>query len=137
MTETQENYLNDYDEIAHRIDDVLSTLVSGTYADVDRPTDYPTYSWIYAISKLARLGKWCRSLAEYHHVKKVDDSAREGACESRYVIHPIESAPKDKTRIDIWAKRWDPDTDSFEFRRFPDCYWCEPPWENKSEATNG
>ena len=35
---------------------------------------------------------------------------------------PIETAPK-RGAIDIWAKRWDPDTDKFEGRRFADFHW--------------
>jgi hypothetical protein len=36
---------------------------------------------------------------------------------------PIETAPKDGTRIDLWAKAWLPAFDRFEFRRFADCVW--------------
>lgn len=35
---------------------------------------------------------------------------------------PIESAPKDGTKIDIWVPAWG--------RRVPDCVWCEA-WETK------
>ena len=38
---------------------------------------------------------------------------------------PIETAPKDGTRIDLWAKSWLPAFDRFEFRRFADCYWSK------------
>lgn len=36
---------------------------------------------------------------------------------------PIETAPKDGTKIDLWAKAWLPAFDRFEFRRFADCVW--------------
>ena len=36
---------------------------------------------------------------------------------------PIETAPKDDTVVDLWAKRWDPETDSFHGERFPNCSW--------------
>ena len=38
---------------------------------------------------------------------------------------PIETAPKNGTRIDLWAKAWLPAFDRFEFRRFADCYWSK------------
>ena len=38
---------------------------------------------------------------------------------------PIETAPKNGTRIDLWAKSWLPAFDRFEFRRFADCYWSK------------
>ena len=38
---------------------------------------------------------------------------------------PIETVPKDGTRIDLWAKSWLPAFDRFEFRRFADCYWSK------------
>ena len=34
----------------------------------------------------------------------------------------METAPQ-TGRIDIWAKRWVSKTDSFECKRFPDCFW--------------
>jgi hypothetical protein len=37
--------------------------------------------------------------------------------------HPIETAPKDGTRIDLWFKWWRADTDEFLGRRVTDCYW--------------
>lgn len=37
----------------------------------------------------------------------------------------IETAPKDRTRIDIWAKTWLPTFDRFEYRRFADCTWMD------------
>ena len=36
---------------------------------------------------------------------------------------PIETAPKDGTRMDLWAKSWLPAFDRFESKRFADCYW--------------
>ncbi len=36
---------------------------------------------------------------------------------------PIETAPKDGSRFDVWAKGWLPAFDRFEYRRFADCYW--------------
>lgn len=36
---------------------------------------------------------------------------------------PIDSAPKDGTRIDLWWIWWRADTDEFLGRRLPDCYW--------------
>lgn len=38
---------------------------------------------------------------------------------------PIETAPKDRTRIDIWAKTWLPTFDRFGYRRFADCTWMD------------
>jgi hypothetical protein len=35
----------------------------------------------------------------------------------------IETAPKDGTHVDLWAKRWRPRSDDFEFCRFPARYW--------------
>lgn len=45
----------------------------------------------------------------------------------------IETAPKDGTKIDIWAKTWLPDKDEFVGRRFPDCYWYKPPWDSNKQ----
>lgn len=36
---------------------------------------------------------------------------------------PIETAPKDGTKVDIVAKVWLPAFDRFEYERFPDCWW--------------
>jgi hypothetical protein len=36
---------------------------------------------------------------------------------------PIETAPKDGTKIDLWAKIWIAATDTFSEERFPFCYW--------------
>lgn len=36
---------------------------------------------------------------------------------------PMETAPKDGTYIDLWAKSWLPAFDRFESRRFADCCW--------------
>jgi hypothetical protein len=38
---------------------------------------------------------------------------------------PIETAPKDGTRVDLCAKAWLPAFDRFESRRFPDCVWMK------------
>ncbi len=38
---------------------------------------------------------------------------------------PIETAPRDKAMIDIWAKQWNAKTDEFEFRRFAGCFFDE------------
>lgn len=38
---------------------------------------------------------------------------------------PIETAPKDGTNIDLWAKCWIAGDDSFMWRRFADCYWTK------------
>lgn len=35
----------------------------------------------------------------------------------------IDSAPRDGTVVDVWAKCWRPSTDTFEFRRFSSCWW--------------
>lgn len=49
---------------------------------------------------------------------------------------PIETAPKDGTRLDLWAKAWLPAFDRFEYRRFADCVWMrggdnhKPYWLN-------
>lgn len=37
----------------------------------------------------------------------------------------IATAPKDGTRVDLWAKMWRAHDDSFMTRRFPDCYWVK------------
>lgn len=41
---------------------------------------------------------------------------------------PIETAPKDRTTVDLWAKCWDSDTDTFEWQRFCDCRWSGDGW---------
>lgn len=38
---------------------------------------------------------------------------------------PIESAPKDGTRIDLWTKCWNVHTDAFDTMRCPNCYWTK------------
>jgi hypothetical protein len=51
---------------------------------------------------------------------------------------PIDTAPKDGTRIDIWAKTWLSYNDTFIHKRFPDCCWSKgdsecnrpPAWNN-------
>ncbi len=51
---------------------------------------------------------------------------------------PMETAPKDGTKVDLWAKCWLPHNDTFTGRRNPDCYWTEgdsmsgrnPHWRN-------
>lgn len=35
----------------------------------------------------------------------------------------IGTAPKDGTKVDLWAKRWVPYNDSFIYARATDCYW--------------
>lgn len=51
---------------------------------------------------------------------------------------PIEQAPKDGTLIDIWAKRWNPETDKFVYTRFANYRW-EPKFKFRYEGfeTNG
>jgi hypothetical protein len=51
---------------------------------------------------------------------------------------PIETAPKDGTKIDIAAKLWMSRTDTFAVSRFPSCHW----WKgdsmcNRSAAWQG
>jgi Protein of unknown function (DUF551) len=41
------------------------------------------------------------------------------------IWQPIETAPKGRLKIDVWAKRWNAKTDGFEFRRFTDCYFSD------------
>ena len=36
---------------------------------------------------------------------------------------PIETAPKDGTRVDLWAKQWRASDDVFIYHRFADCWW--------------
>lgn len=50
----------------------------------------------------------------------VDQVAREAQA-----WRPIETAPRDGTEIDLWAKTWSAYDDSFVFKRFPGCYWRE------------
>jgi hypothetical protein len=38
---------------------------------------------------------------------------------------PIETAPKDGTRVDLWAKTWIASQDRFEYQRFPNCWWIK------------
>ena len=35
----------------------------------------------------------------------------------------MDTAPKDGTRVDMYAKTWVAKTDSFSYRRFTDCHW--------------
>jgi hypothetical protein len=39
---------------------------------------------------------------------------------------PIETAPKDSTHIDLYAKFWVARDDDFIHRRFTDCSWMRP-----------
>lgn len=36
---------------------------------------------------------------------------------------PVNTAPKDGTKIDILAKCWMSENDRFVYRRFTDCFW--------------
>lgn len=36
---------------------------------------------------------------------------------------PIDTAPKDGTRVDLWAKCWRSERDDFTYQRCADCYW--------------
>jgi hypothetical protein len=45
------------------------------------------------------------------------------ALETRW--RTIDTAPKDGTPIDLWAKWWHAHTDTFLGRRVPDCKWAE------------
>lgn len=38
---------------------------------------------------------------------------------------PISTAPKDGTKVDLWAKCWLASSDSFTTRRFTDCWWTK------------
>ena len=38
---------------------------------------------------------------------------------------PIETAPKDGTRIDLWTKTWIAASDSFMWKRITDCRWSK------------
>lgn len=38
---------------------------------------------------------------------------------------PISTAPKDGTRVDLWAKCWRPSDDGFSEMRCPNCYWTK------------
>ncbi len=37
----------------------------------------------------------------------------------------IDSAPKDGTRVDLWAKCWLAHSDKFDYMRCPNCYWSK------------
>ncbi len=37
----------------------------------------------------------------------------------------IATAPKDGTRVDLWAKCWRAAFDDFTAQRFTDCYWYD------------
>lgn len=39
------------------------------------------------------------------------------------VWESISTAPKDGTKIDLWAKIWIAGSDSFSYERFPNCFW--------------
>ena len=36
---------------------------------------------------------------------------------------PIETAPKDGTKIDLWCKQWDADRDLFIYKRVTEHFW--------------
>ena len=36
---------------------------------------------------------------------------------------PFESAPTDGSMFDVWVKRWNPHTDSFQYSRIADVYY--------------
>jgi hypothetical protein len=36
---------------------------------------------------------------------------------------PMATAPKEGVYVDLWAKTWLADADSFIYDRFPKCYW--------------
>lgn len=38
---------------------------------------------------------------------------------------PIETAPKDGTNVDLWAKCWRAQADDFVYQRFTDCWWTK------------
>lgn len=38
---------------------------------------------------------------------------------------PIETAPKDGTRVDLWAKFWRAHSDGFLWKRCADCSWMK------------
>lgn len=38
---------------------------------------------------------------------------------------PIDTAPKDGTLLDLWAKCWRSELDDFTHRRFTDCWWTK------------
>lgn len=51
----------------------------------------------------------------------------------------IDSAPRDGTLIDLWAKWWRADTDTFIGTRVPDCRWVSVSgherWSSEHAAT--
>jgi hypothetical protein len=47
---------------------------------------------------------------------------------------PISDAPKDGTKVDLWAKRWIASTDSFIHTRATDCFWVKEDFMGNSPA---